>query len=111
MPHLKTALALAISFAVAGCDAETPEENVASPTPSEVRTCSSIRDAVIRTAAQNGVNIVKIYEPTTILDTPAKLDCSGRAVVSTGQQATIYYRSFEDADGDRLIQYGETKLN
>lgn len=111
MPMHKVALLVAMSLAVVGCGADAPEENLALVQPVETRTCESIRDDVIRTAAQNGVNIVKIYEPKTILDTPDKLDCSGRALVGTGQQATIYFRSFKDADGDRLIQYSETKLD
>ncbi len=81
------------------------------PTPQIVRTCDSIRPEVIRTAAANGVSIVKIYNPRTIKSEPKKVSCSGRALVSSGQEAKIYYRDFQDDDGDWLIQYAEKPLD
>lgn len=98
-------------FMLAACSPDKPAENVPSVETTEVRTCESIRDDIIRIAGQNGVNVVKIYDPKTIRDTPKKLDCTGRAMVSSGQEATIFYRSFEDADGDRLVQYSEQKMD
>ncbi|PZT90761.1 MAG: hypothetical protein DI625_17140 [Sphingomonas sp.] len=96
---------------LSACGLDEPADNLASTEPVEVRTCESIRDDVIRIAGQNGVNIVKIYEPQTLVDTPDKLDCSGRVLVSSGQEAKLYYRSFKDADGDRLVQYSEQKMD
>lgn len=80
------------------------------PTPEIVRTCESIRPEVIRVAATNGVTVVKIYDPTTIKAEPKKISCTGRALVSTGQEAKIYYRDVQDEDGDWLIQYSEQPL-
>lgn len=74
-------------------------------------TCDTVRAEVIRVAANNGVNIVKIYEPKTIKSTPTKAVCSGRALVSSGQQAAVYYRTFQDADGDWLVEYSENRLD
>ena len=81
-----------------------------APTPKVARTCESIRPDVVRVAATNGVVIVKIYEPVTLLTEPKKVSCSGRAVVSTGVEAQIYYRSFQDEEGDWMIQYAEQPL-
>lgn len=103
--------AMMASILLTGCGLDEAVDNLALEEQFEVRTCESIRDEVIRIAAQNGVNVVKIYDPETILDTPDKLTCTGRAMVSSGQEAKIYYRSFKDADGDRLIQYSEEKLD
>lgn len=104
-------LAIATTVLLSACGLDEAVENLASTELAEVRTCESIRDDVIRAAGQNGVNIVKIYDPKTVTDTPDKLTCTGRALVSSGQEAKIYYRSFKDADGDRLIQYSEEKLD
>lgn len=104
-------LAIRVMVLLSACGMEEPTDNLASTEPAEVRTCESIRDDVIRIAGQNGVHVVKIYEPKTIVDTPDKLDCSGRVLVSSGQETTLYYRSFKDADGDRLVQYSERKMD
>lgn len=79
-------------------------------TPKIVRTCESIIPEVIRVAATNGVTVVKIYDPKTIKTEPKKISCTGRVLVSTGQEATIYYRDMQDKDGDWLIQYAEQPL-
>lgn len=81
--------------------------STASPPPEVVRTCESIRPDVIRVAGDNGVTIVKIYDPKTISAEPKHISCSGRALVSSGVEAKIYYRNFQDGDGDWLVQYAE----
>lgn len=101
-----------LAACLTGCDAgEEATAPAASPTAEFVRTCDSITPEVIRTAATNGVTIVKIYDPKTIKTEPKKISCSGRALVSSGQEATIYYRSFQDEDGDWLIRYAEQRLD
>jgi hypothetical protein len=81
-----------------------------APTPEIVRTCESIIPEVIRVAATNGVTVVKIYDPKIIKTEPKKISCTGRVLVSTGQEAKIYYRDMQDKDGDWLIQYAEQPL-
>lgn len=102
-------LMLTAAAMLAGCGSADEPASAPSPTPApQVATsCSDLRDDVIRTAATNGVTIVKIYEPKTIKSGPAGSSCSGRAVISTGQAAKIYYRNFKDEDGDWLVQYAE----
>ena len=81
-----------------------------APTSEIVRTCESIIPEVIRVAATNGVTVVKIYDPKAIKTEPKKISCTGRVLVSTGQEAKIYYRDMQDEDGDWLIQYAEQPL-
>lgn len=90
---------------------ETASEAGAAGPSVEVRTCESIRSDVIRIAAGNGVSIVKIYDPKVVKSEPKKISCSGRALVSSGQEAILYYRDSQDADGDWLVQYAETPLD
>ena len=80
------------------------------PVAEVVRTCESIRSDIIKLAGERGFTIVKIYEPTTIKTEPKKVSCTGRAVVGTGEEAKIYYRNYQDQEGDWLVQYSEVPL-
>jgi hypothetical protein len=114
--HNYWVLALAANLTACGGSApstntETASEAGAAAPSIESRTCESIRSDVIHIAAGNGVNIVKIYDPKVVKSEPKKISCSGRALVSSGQEATLYYRDSQDADGDWLVQYAETPLD
>ena len=113
---MKAALTIGLPVCVllvAGCGGgETTENNtVAVQAHIDANTCDTIRAEVIRVAATNGVNIVKVYDPKTIKSTPTKAVCSGRALVSSGQEAKIYYRNYQDADGDWLVDYSDNRLD
>jgi hypothetical protein len=105
----------AAALVLSGCgeapsdtDAAAGADNLAAM--ATVRTCEGIRADVISIAAGHGVNIVKIYDPVVVKNEPKKISCRGRALVSSGQEATIYYRDTQDADGDWLVQYAEQPL-
>lgn len=106
-----TTFALAALLTACGGDTKTASNDAKTEAPTQTRTCENIRDEVIRVAGTNGVTIVKIYEPKTIKTEPTKISCSGRAVVSTGQEARIFYRDYQDEDGDWLVQYSEAPLD
>ena len=100
--------------ALTGCDSSestTANSDAAvAPIQEPVRTCESIRADIIGLAAKRGVDIVKIYEPKTLTTEPTKVSCSGRAVVGSGQQTTLYYRNYKDQEGDWLLEYSEVPL-
>ena len=100
-----------MGLTVAGCGSADTSANLAVEQQSEKKTCDSLRSEVIRIAATNGVNIVKIYDPKLIKDEPKKTSCSGRALVSSGQEAILYYRDYQDDDGEWLVQYAEQPLD
>ncbi len=108
MRNNKLALAALGLLPLAACGSAT---NELEPKPTEtVRTCESIREGIIRLAGERGVTIVKIYEPTAVKIEQKKVSCTGRAVVSSGQEAKIYYRAYQDQEGDWLLQYAEEPL-
>ncbi len=110
--YVAITLAAMLSACGDGGSSTNTETVSAATTPSvEAGTCESIRPDVIRIAAGNGVNIVKIYDPKVVKSEPKKISCSGRALVSSGQEAVIYYRDSQDADGDWLVQYAEEPLD
>ncbi len=107
-------ITLAVVLSACGGEGSSTNTETVSETatrPVEVRTCESVRSEVIRIAAGNGVNIVKIYDPKVVRSQPKKISCSGRALVSSGQEAVIYYRDSQDTDGDWLVQYAEEPLD
>lgn len=106
---MRLALTLSIALSLSACDSGEQPSQPAETEP--VRTCESIRAEVIRIAAGNGINIVKTYVPKALVSTPDKICCSGLALVSSGQEARIFYREFKDAEGDWLVQYSETALD
>ena len=99
--------ALASVSLLAACGSEEVAQEPAGPVVETIRSCDSIRDGIINLASGRGVTIVKIYEPKTLLDEPKMVSCSGRAMVDSGQQTALYYRSYEDQEGDRLLEYSE----
>lgn len=108
MRKSKLALAALALMPLAACGSGETEP---APKPTEtVRTCESIREGITRLAGERGVTIVKIYEPTPVKIEPKKVSCTGRAVVSSGQEAKIYYRAYQDQEGDWLLQYAEEPL-
>ena len=108
MRTIRLAIGALVSIPLSACGSATNEP---APKPSvTVRTCESIREGIIRLAGERGVTIVKIYEPTPIKIEPKKVSCTGRAVVSSGQEAKIYYRAYQDQEGDWLLQYAEEPL-
>jgi hypothetical protein len=113
----KLGYALVFAAFLTACGGASTSGNDTAPATSdagvteEARTCASIRSYVIKTAAENGVNIVKIYNPKTILNEPKKVSCSGRALVGSGQEAIVYYRNYQDSDGDWLVEYSERRLD
>lgn len=107
-----TSIAVALlALTVAGCGSGDTTDSAAGQQQSEKKTCDSLRSEVIRAAATNGVNIVKIYDPKLIKDEPKKTSCSGRALVSSGQETILYYRDYQDDDGEWLVQYAEQRLD
>jgi hypothetical protein len=100
-----------LGLTVAGCGSADPTDNMAGEQQSEKKSCDSLRSEVIRIAATNGVNIVKIYDPKVVKEEPKKTSCSGRALVSSGQEAILYYRDYQDDDGEWLVQYAEQPLD
>lgn len=105
------ALLAATLLSACGGSASQTTNASASTKVERPRTCESIRPEVIRIASGNGVNIVKIYDPKTIGSGPKKVTCSGRALLSGGQEALFYYRNYQDADGDWLVEYNDNKMD
>ncbi len=108
---VRSITAALLALTVAGCGSDDSVANAAGEQQSEKKTCDSLRSEVIRVAATNGVNIVKIYDPKVVKDEPKKTSCSGRALVSSGQEAILYYRDYQDDDGEWLVQYAEQPLD
>ena len=110
MRYITTALALTIATVLGGCeyDASTYNELQSSEI---VRDCDTIRDGIIRVAAENGVNIVKIYDPTPVESNPTKVSCSGIALLGSGLEAPMYYQAKQDKDGDWLLMYSDNELD
>lgn len=106
--NVKSMMALALIAGLAGCNqpAPTPAEPI-----KEVRTCESIRADVIAISEKNPVNIIKIYDPKAVVTEPKKVSCSGRAALSNAMEATVYYRAFEDEEGDWMVEYSENPLD
>lgn len=108
MRTIRLAIGALAAIHLTACGSTT---NDPAPKPTEtVRTCESIREGIIRLAGERGVTVVKIYEPKPVKIEPKKVSCVGRAVVGTGQETTVYYRSYQDQEGDWLLQYSEQPL-
>lgn len=107
MNKLVISAALASVAFLSACGSEEETQEAAVPVAEPIRSCDSIRDGIIDLASTRGVTIVKIYEPKTITDEPKMISCSGRAVVDSGQQAKLYYRNYQDQEGDWLLEYSE----
>ena len=108
MRTIKLAIGALAAIPLTACGSATNEP---APKPTEtVRTCESIHKSIIRLAGEHSVTIVKIYEPTQVKIEPKKVSCTGRAVVSSGQEAKLYYRAYQDQEGDWLLQYAEEPL-
>lgn len=110
MRKLPTLSTLACTTLLTAYGTADTEEQAAAPVTETIRTCDSIRDGIINLASGRGVTIVKIYEPKTIIDKPEMISCSGRAMVDSGQQVTLYYRNYKDQEGDWLLEYSEEPL-
>lgn len=112
----RAALALVLSAGLAACGDNKPAEDEAAEIAKAepARTCESIRERIVllseRNAGTSNNTIVKIYDPKTVKSEPSKVSCSGRAMLSNAQEATVYYRSYKDADGEWLIEYNEKPL-
>lgn len=113
----RAALALVLAAGLAACgDNQSAKDEAAEIAKVEpARTCESIREQIVllteRNVGKNSNNtIVKIYDPKTVKSEPSKVSCSGRAMLSNAQEATVYYRTYKDADGEWLIEYNEKPL-
>lgn len=103
-------IAFAFVACLTGCGGKTT--STAAETPAEsIRTCETIRADVIRLTEKNPTSIVKIYNPVTVKNEQKKVSCSGRAMLSNAQEAIVYYRAFEDPEGDWLVEYAEKPLD
>lgn len=107
MNKLVVSAALVSAAFLSACSSEEETQEATVPVAEPIRNCDSIRGGIIELASTRGVIIVKIYEPETITDMPQMISCSGRAVVDSGQQATLYYRNYKDQEGDWLLEYSE----
>ncbi len=115
--HTNRALmALAILTGVSACGESTPTDETATEVAATepVRTCENIREQVIllseRNVAANVNTIIKIYDPKTVKAEPGKVSCSGRAILSNAEETTVYYRAYQDSDGEWLIEFNEKPL-
>ena len=106
MGKILTGTALACMSLLAACGSEES----AGPVAETIRSCDSIRNDIIDLARTQGVTIVKIYEPKTIINEPKLVSCSGRVVLSTRQETTLYYSNYEDQEGDWLLEYSDEPL-
>ena len=88
---------LVLTIGLTACGNETGGESA--------YTCKSIRADIIRVAKDNDLQLVQIYEPKTVLTSPDKVSCSGRALASDKSEATFYYRTYLDQEGKRLFEY------
>lgn len=102
-----TFIGLAVTMLSACGGAESAPEPEVTET---VRTCESIRDDIINLATERGVNIVKIYNPSPVKIEATNISCVGRAMVSSGEEAKLFYRNYVDQEGDWLLEYSEEPL-
>lgn len=106
-------LVLAVAVSLAACSDNKPTEGdeTGVAQAESVRTCESIRAQVVllseRNAATNITTIVKIYDPKTVKTEPNEIRCSGRAILSNAEEATVHYRAFQDADEEWLIEFND----
>lgn len=102
----------AVLLPLAACgETKSSDEGLIVEQQERVRTCESIREDIIRLAGERGVIVVQIYEPTPVKIEPKKVSCKGRAVTGSAQETTVYYRAFEDQEGDWMIEYSEAPLD